>query len=153
MTEPHAQSAGGPSAGAPMPADIRAFFDAYQAAFDALDGAAIAALYAEPSAIAQGGRLTHWPTREPVEQNMVALCDLYRGKGYVRARHVPERFFAQGADYAVADLQWRIDWAEGAPWRFNTTYNLVRTASGWRVLLCTAYAEDKLFASADADAG
>ena len=28
---------------------------------------------------------------------------------------------------------------------FNTTYNLVRTEEGWRVLLCTAYAEDKLF--------
>lgn len=103
-----------------------------------------------PSAIAQGREFTHWPTREPIAQNMVALCGLYQGKGYVRATYVPERFFAQGADYAVADLMWRIDWAEGAPWLFNTTYNLVRTASGWRVLLCTAYTEDKLLASANA---
>lgn len=153
MTEPAALPVAAARVAPAMPDDIRAFFDAYQAAFNALDGERIAELYAVPSAIAQGGELTHWPTREPIAQNMVALCGLYRGKGYVRATYVPERFFAQGADYAVADLMWRIDWAEGAPWLFNTTYNLVRTADGWRVLLCTAYTEDKLFASANAAAG
>jgi hypothetical protein len=135
---------------AQLPADIRAFLDALRDAFNALDGAAVADLYAVPSAIAQGGVFTHWATREPIVQNMVALCALYASKGYVRAHFEPAQFLAQGADYAVADLLWRIDWAEGAPWLFNTTYNLVRTASGWRVLLCTAYTEDKLFASADA---
>ena len=48
------------------------------------------------------------------------------------------------ADLTNADLRWTIEWRDGQPWRFNTTYNLVRSADGWRVLLCTAYTEARL---------
>lgn len=127
---------------AALPADILAFFQRYRDAFNALDGQAVAALYAEPCAIAQDGVLTHWPTRTPVVQNMVALCQRYRGQGFVRAAFQPGLFLAQGDAFAVADIHWRIDWDAGqAPWQFSTTYQLVRAATGWQVMLCTAYSE------------
>jgi hypothetical protein len=131
-----------------MPTDIQQFFQRYRDAFNALDGAAVAGLYAVPSGIAQDRQYTHWATPEPIRHNMVALCDLYRQRGYVRADFEPGAFLPQGDDHAVVDLQWTIEWSTGAePWRFGTTYNLVRTEDGWRVLLCTAYAETRLHQS------
>ena len=51
--------------------------------------------------------------------------------------------------HALADIQWRIDWNAGQePWRFKTTYNLVRTDQGWKILLCTAYSEAALHKAA-----
>ena len=129
-----------------MPREIREFFETYREAFNALDGSAVANLYAEPSGIAQDGVYTHWPTRQSVEENMTALCALYRDKGFIRADFEPKQFIDQGENYSVADVQWRIDWNSGQePWSFNTTYNLVRAEHGWKVMLCTAYSEAALF--------
>lgn len=128
-----------------MTADIREFFEQYRDAFNRLDGAAVAQLYAEPSGIASDKGYTHWPTREPIQQNMVALCEVYRINGFASAHFEESAFFAQSDMYAVADLFWTIDRINGlAPWTFHTTYNLIRTAQGWKVLLCTAYEEQRL---------
>ncbi|MBE0547141.1 MAG: DUF4440 domain-containing protein [Rubrivivax sp.] len=134
-----------------MPKDLRQFFETYRDAFNSLQGDAVAELYAEPSGIAQGGVYAHWPSRAPVAENMNALCDLYRKKGYAKADFEPVACINQGDQYAVADLRWRIEWNDGQePWQFNTTYNMVRTPQGWRVLLCTAYTEDTLFKATSA---
>jgi ketosteroid isomerase-like protein len=134
-----------------MPRDIREFFQCYQEAFNALDGHAVAELYAEPSGIAQDAVYTHWNTRESVARNMIALCKLYHDKGFVRAQFEPGQFIEQGTHHAVADIQWCIDWSQGQePWRFKTTYNLQRTVQGWKVLLCTAYSESALAKAASA---
>jgi hypothetical protein len=130
-----------------MPHEIRSFFEQYRDAFNQLDGEAVAKLYAVPSGIAQNAKYEHWPSFEPIKKNMIALCDLYRERGYESASFEPGMFLQQGEDFAVADVRWHIRWGAGQePWRFNTTYNLVRTKEGWRVLLCTAYSESKLFA-------
>ena len=129
-----------------MPTEIRTFFESYRAAFNALDGEAVARLYAVPSGIADDTGYEHWPTFEPIRKNMVALCALYRENGYVSAEFEPVAFIAQGEHFGVADLAWRIGWREKEPSRFNTTYNVMRTGEGWRVLLCTAYSEQRLSA-------
>jgi ketosteroid isomerase-like protein len=134
-----------------MPREINEFFERYRDAFNALDGNAVAEFYAEPSGIAQNAVYTHWPARQAVVENMTTLCKLYRDKGFVRADFEPHQFIDQGASYAIADVQWRIVWDSGQdPWRFRTTYNLVRTATGWKVMLCTAYSEPALFSVAGA---
>lgn len=129
-----------------MPTEIRRFFEQYRDAVNLLDGRAVARLYAVPSGIAQDRKFTYWPEYEPIHNNnMTALCDLYRQRGYVTAEFEPTAFLQQGEDYAVADLSWKIIWSTGAqPWQFSTTYNLVRAEEGWRVLLCTAYSESTL---------
>ena len=134
-----------------MPGEIRAFFENYRDAFNALDGNVVAELYAEPSGIAQDGTYTHWPSRQRVAENMTALCRNYKDKGFVRADFEAVQFIDQGTDHAVADVMWRIEWNEGIePWRFKTTYNLVRNTQGWRVLLCTAYSEKQIHSAASA---
>ena len=134
-----------------MPSEIQAFFRAYRDAFNALDGQAVARLYAEPSGIAQDGKCTHWATEQAVTENMVKLCQLYESKGFLRAEFAPGQFINQGENHAVADLRWRIEWSAGQePWQFQTTYNLLRTQEGWRVLLCTAYTESALVNAASA---
>ena len=127
-----------------MPAEIRAFFERYRASFNALDDGAVAAFYAVPSGIASESGYTHWPALEPIRENMVAFCQLYREHGFVSAQFEPTAYIAQGEKFGVADLSWRIDWLEKEPSHFGTTYNLMRTSIGWRVLLCTAYSEEKL---------
>jgi hypothetical protein len=128
-----------------VPDDIVAFFNVYRNAFNSLQGAAIAQLYAEPSGIAQDGSYVHWPTHEPAIENMNALCRLYEDKGFVRADFKVCSLIDQGEKHAIADLQWRIIWnANQIPWNFQTSYNLVRTTTGWRILLCTAYSEPSL---------
>ena len=79
-----------------MPQEIRAFFERYREAFNALDGEAVAALYAEPSGIAQDAVYTHWSNRQAVSENMRALCQLYAGQGFVAAEFEPSRFIEQG---------------------------------------------------------
>jgi hypothetical protein len=136
-----------------MHQEVTAFFKSYRDAFNALNGRAVAELYAEPSGIAQDGVYTHWSSRAVVEQNMNALCELYQKRGFVRAEFAPGQFLDQGPHHAIADLLWRIEWAgEQAPWQFNTSYNLVRTGKGWRVLLCTAYTETILSSAEKQDA-
>ncbi len=128
-----------------LPPDIQQFFEAYARAFNALDGEAVARLYALPSAIVDAQSHTHWPTFEPIRDNMVALCRLYRDDGFVRTQFEPTAFIAQGERFAVADVRWTIERGGGrAPSVFNTTYNLTRVSGDWRALLCTAYSEPRL---------
>ena len=128
-----------------MPHEIRVFFESYRDAFNALDGKAVAELYADQSGIAQDAAYTHWPSRKPVVDNMTTLCKIYKDKGFIRADFEAGQFIDQGTKHAVADVLWRIDWNTGQePWRFKTTYNLIRTAQGWQILLCTAYSEAAL---------
>jgi hypothetical protein len=128
-----------------MPTEIRDFFEHYREAFDRLDGDAVARLYAVPSGILTADGYRHWPDFASVRANMVALCELYRRNGYVAARFEPAWVLEQGPTAAVADVVWRIERDGGRePWNFHTTYNLVRSPVGWRVLLCTAYDEARL---------
>jgi len=128
-----------------MPRDVTEFFEQYRDAFNRFDGSAIANLFCVPSGIVSDRGLTAWQSREPIAENMVALCALYRANGYKRAHFQPHHYIPQGADFAVADVAWTIEREGGAePWQFHTTYNLRRTVEGWRVVLCTAYEEKRL---------
>jgi aminoglycoside 6'-N-acetyltransferase I len=126
-------------------AEIERFFDRYRSAFDALDGDAVAALYAEPAAIAQSGRVTVWPDRAAVAANMRALCAQYAERGWAGADFGLRELRPQGPDHTFADLRWTLRrTGTAAPWVFGTAYNLVRTGEGWRVALCIAYEEGAL---------
>jgi ketosteroid isomerase-like protein len=126
-----------------MTADVRAFFEQYRDAFNALDGEAIAQRYAVPSGLATDRGYTHWSSLESIRANMTELCRRYRDNGYVSATFEPAAFIAQGANFAIADVKWHIERAAGAePWQFHTTYNLRRTLAGWRITLATAYEEE-----------
>ena len=97
-----------------MPRDVTKFFEQYRDAFNRLDGDAIATLYCVPSGIVSDRGLTAWQAREPIAENMVALCALYRANGYKQAHFQPSHFISQGTDFAVADVAWTIEREAGA---------------------------------------
>jgi hypothetical protein len=123
------------------------FFEAYNTAFDALDGDAVAAFWHTPSAIADNRSVTWWSERAPMLANMHALCDVYRKAGYRRAAHRIEDFVSLGHNDAFANVAWTIESEGGFVLQsFRTGYNLRRCTQEpgqpVRVVLCTAYEED-----------
>ena len=128
-----------------LPDALLHFFDDYCAAFNALDGTAVAALYALPSALAQGEQFAHWHERDAIVANMTTLCAYYREHGFRTARYLITGALPQGPNHAVVDIAWQIERNAGLPtWTFRTGYNMVRTPDGWRIRLCTAYEEANL---------
>ncbi|WP_028452696.1 nuclear transport factor 2 family protein [Chitinilyticum aquatile] len=128
-----------------VPQDLADWLEEYTAAFNALDGDAVADLCAEPCQIVQGGRVEHWPDRAAVAANMRALCTQYRENGYQHAQAAIRDCRVFGAGNALLDIHWRIVRSgDLPPWTFNTAYQLLNTAGDWRVLLCVAYEESPL---------
>ena len=125
--------------------EIHNLLDRYRDAFNSLDSESIAKLYAIPSGIVSGKEYTHWPTFKHIAENMHALCKQYAEHGFCSVSYELNAFLQQGEYSAVADLSWGIKRSDGLePWCFNTTYNLLNTSEGWRVLLCTTYEEKPL---------
>ena len=128
--------------------EVQAFFEAYAQAFNRLDGEAVAAMWhAGGSGIAhqRAGQaaLTWWAEPAPMRANHLALCEVYRSSGLARTSfelldHVP-----MGPDHGFARLRWQLWRTDGGLLQtFGTGYQLMRTADGLRVLLCTAFEED-----------
>jgi len=124
-------------------ADVQAYFSAYRDAFNHLDGDAVADLWHVPSGIAQGDGVTWWGEDAPMRANHRALCARYRSAGYGRADFEIVHHEPLGAGHAFVRVQWTLWRRDGTPLQgFGTGYQLVRTAQGPRVLLCTAFEED-----------
>ena len=127
--------------------EAQQFFASYRAAFNRLDGDAVADLWHACSGIADtandAGRLTWWPEDAPMRANHRALCELYRHKGYHHAEFDIVDHLPLGMHHSVSRLHWTLKRADGSVLQqFHTAYHLMRTASGPRVLLATAYEED-----------
>ena len=97
--------------------EVRAFFDAYQDAFNALDGDAVAELWHVPSGITDSRTTIWWPDDAPMRANHRALCDIYRGLNYGQADHQITAFHPLGADHAFADVRWTLRRQDGSEWR------------------------------------
>ena len=130
-------------------AEVQAFFETYRAAFNRLDGDAVADLWHTPCAITNSrsgeaaARLTWWSDDAPMRANHRALCSLYRAEGYHHADFALVDCISLGAHHAFANLHWTLWRSDGSLLQdFHTGYNLLRTPSGPKVLLVTAYEED-----------
>jgi hypothetical protein len=123
--------------------EVEAFFASYRDAFNALDGDAVAALWHVPSGIAQGDGLTWWTEGAPMRANHRALCEIYRQADYGRADFRLVHHEPLGPQHAFARIAWTLVRRDGSPLQaFGTAYQLMRSADGPRVLLCTAFEED-----------
>ena len=123
------------------------FFALYRAAFDRLDGDAVADLWHVGSGIADSrnghGRLTWWADDATLRANQRALCAQYSASGYHHADFELVDHLAMGADHAFARLRWTLWRGDGdVLQRFHAGYQLMRGADGPKVLLVTAYQED-----------
>jgi ketosteroid isomerase-like protein len=126
-----------------MPAEIRQFLESYRDAFNRLDGRAVSAHYDLPAMIVHAGGNGVFIDAAALEANNQALCDQYAGDGFVRADFEPQAFVAQGSDFCVADVAWKITCAGKPPRQFNTSYALARRAGAWKVACVTAYEEPR----------
>ena len=129
--------------------EVLAFFRRYRAAFDRLDGDAVAALWHTPSAIADSApgathaRVTAWHDSAPMRDNMRALCDLYRRNGYDAAEFELIDHLPLGRDQSFARLRWTLRRRDASVLQsFGTGYHLLRGEDGIRVLAVAAFAED-----------
>ena len=129
--------------------ETQAFFEGYRAAFDRLDGDAVADLWCGASGIADnhgaGGfaRLTWWPDDAAMRANHHALCEVYRHNGYHHADFQITAHQALGPNHAFAHLHWALRRADGSVLQqFHTGYQLMRGAHGPQVLLAVAHQED-----------
>ena len=129
--------------------DVTDFFDRYRGAFDQLDGDAVADLWCVPCAIASAqaddthADVTWWQDEAPLRDNMRALCEVYRHRGYARADFELRGFTPMGPHHAFADVAWALHRADGSLLQaFRTGYQLMRGAQGLRVLMCIAHDED-----------
>ena len=127
--------------------EVTGFFETYRDAFNRLDGDAVADLWHAASGIADSrdglGRLTWWPDDAPMRANHRALCEVYRQADYGRADFEIVHHEPMGANHAYAHLKWTLQRRDGSPLQtFGTGYQLMRSASGPKVLLATAFEED-----------
>jgi hypothetical protein len=129
--------------------ETQAFFETYREAFNRLDGDAVADLWCAASGITDSGgvdgaaRLTWWADDAPMRANHRALCEVYRRADCGRADFTLQQHVAMGANHAHAHLHWRLTRRDGSLLQqFHTGYQLMRTASGPRVLLAVAHQEN-----------
>ena len=123
--------------------EVVGFFKAYQDAFNALDGDAVAELWHVPSGITDKQSTVWWADDAPMRANHHALCKIYRGLNYGRADHQIRAFHPLGGDHAFADVRWTLQRQDGSVLQqFGTGYHLIRGPRGPQILLCTAYEED-----------
>jgi hypothetical protein len=129
--------------------EVLDFFRRYCAAFDTLDGDAVADLWHVPCAIASShatdahAGVTWWHDDAPMRGNMRALCNMYRSSGYARASFELGKVTPMGPHHAFADVAWKLHRADDSLLQaFCTGYQLMRSAQGLRVLLCIAHDED-----------
>ena len=129
--------------------EVQSFFERYRAAFDRLDGDAVADLWCGASGITDnlgaGGtaRLTWWAADAPMRANHHALCAVYRHNGYHHADFQITAHQPMGAHHAFAHLHWTLQRADGSVLQqFHTGYQLMRGPHGPQVLLAVAHQED-----------
>jgi hypothetical protein len=129
--------------------EVSGFFDRYRAAFNTLDGDAVADLWHVPCAIsgAHAGdahaNVTWWHDDAPMRENMRALCEVYRTSGYAHATFELRHFTPMGPHHAFADVAWTLHRGDDSVLQaFRTGYQLMRSKSGLRVLMCVAHDED-----------
>jgi len=111
-----------------MQADIRNFFGAYRNTFNSLDGEELVKVYAIHSGLDQPRS-----SCEAIRDSRVALSSRFLENGVSEVNFEQESLIEQGEHYAVANTRWLLERYDGNPSReFNTTYNRINTAEGWR---------------------
>lgn len=127
--------------------EVQQFFQRYEAAFNALDGDAVADLWTSPSGIAGQhngqGALTWWAQDAPMRANHLALCEVYRQADFATTQGHIVAHQDLGAHHSTALLHWVIRRQDGSTLQaFHTHYHLMRGPQGPKVLLCTAFQEN-----------
>ena len=118
---------------------IRDFWKQYTAAFEAIDGNRIAALYYIPTLTMRGDGSIHClQSREELARFFQGVADSYYQEGYRGGSFENLQVTPIGGRSALATLDWQMRRADGSLIReWRQSYNLVRIAGGWQILVST----------------
>jgi ketosteroid isomerase-like protein len=122
-----------------MEQEILAFFHQYNEAFASLDGDRIAALYHAPAITVRGDGSVHClRSHEELARFFQGVVDTYHREGSRGSTMHDTEVVAIGQRSALATMTWKMLRADGSLIRqWRQSYNLVRLAEGWRILVAT----------------
>jgi len=118
--------------------DMTAFFTQYAERYMASEVDAISALYEVPMLAVREGRPIHLSDRAAVREHLSGLMKAYQSAGAARADIAEIDVMPLGKSGAMVTVRWQVVDETGRLLRdFRTTYHLLRTNGGWRILSYT----------------
>ena len=118
---------------------VRHFFEDYRAAFDAVDGARIAALYHAPTITMRADGSIHClESSDALAEFFQRVAERYVAEGYRASRFRIVDLTPIGTASALATLDWELLREDGSLIRsWRQSYNIVRVDDAWRIILST----------------
>ena len=119
--------------------EVRAFLELYTREFDSADGPRIAKLYYPPCVTMRGDGSIHcFQSGEELTRFFQGVADTYRRDGYRSGRFSNLEVVPIGGRSALVSVDWELLRADESVIRkWRQSYNLVRTGSGWQILVST----------------
>jgi hypothetical protein len=119
--------------------EVRAFLELYTREFDSADGPRIAKLYYAPCVTIRGDGSIHcFQSDEELTRFFQGVADTYRRDGYRSGRFSNLEVVPIGGRSALVSVDWELLRADESVIRkWRQSYNLVRTGSGWQILVST----------------
>jgi len=119
--------------------EVRAFLELYGREFDSADGTRIAKLYHAPCVTVRGDGSIHcFQSGEELTRFFQGVADTYRKDGYRSSRFSKLEAVPIGGRSALVTVDWELLRADESVIRkWRQSYNLVRTGSGWQILVST----------------
>jgi len=114
------------------------FFAEYAERYMASDVDAVSAVYEAPLLALREGRAIHLSDQTAVREHLRDVMTAYSQSGAARADIAALDAVDAGKSSAFATVQWQVRDAVGGLLKdFRTTYHLLRTDGGWRILSYT----------------
>ena len=118
--------------------DVRNFLESYNKAFASIDGARIAALYHSPCVTLRGDGSIHSLTSNDLAAFFQSVASTYHREGFRDGRFKVLQVVPIGGRSALVTVDWELLREDGSLIRgWRQSYNLVRTKTGWHILVST----------------
>jgi ketosteroid isomerase-like protein len=119
-------------------ASVEAVIDEYIRRYSERDVEGVTELCPAPFLAIREGIPIHMPDRDTVRDHFTAMIDAYRGTGVATWRRIEIDVHELGEHAVFATVRWNALDSEGNVLRdTRTTYHLLSTPEGWRLLSYT----------------
>lgn len=120
-------------------AELRTFFDAYSASFLQTE-VEVAEFFCTPCITARNGKVQLSATRQDVHAFWAHVLHYYREMGATQGEMRSFSWVPLGANSVAATIAWSYKNVAGEQlWASTFTYNLFKTADGWKILMQTMH--------------
>lgn len=121
-----------------LAASIEDFLHDYGKAFASLNADAVAAYFTLPFYVELDGDPIVWGVgqEEGLLQTTDALLSYYRGQNLVKCDPLIEAILPTGKNRVSVVMNWNLCSAQGASWKLEKSYQLVRENKVWKIWAC-----------------